>query len=316
MLVAANPTGVTECSSVVSLPPGAAPFAVQTWDWYHAMSDGWLHWRIPHPDGRAVETVTEYGMLGKIGVNGYGVGVMLNMLHHRNDAARVAEGTIGYPVHLLSRRILDEARSFDDAWRIAQAPTSASTSLTVLDRAGAAADHRAVPRGPGAARPHRRGAGADQPLRLPRGCGRLPRGDDQRQHGDPPQEAGRGVRGLAAGDPGAGGRRDDRPRGGRRRDLPAPRPVDGHPCCRPGPSPPSRSTSTPDASTSAATAPAATATTPSRLSTGRAGRRSTGPGTARRPRRAPAACPAPSSRPPGPGSARPVPRSRPAGPRR
>lgn len=154
LLVAANPRMVaTECSSVVSLPPGRAPFAVQTWDWYHAMSDGWFHWRIPHPDGRSVETVTEFGMLGKIGVNGYGVGVMLNMLHHDNDADGVAEvaagGSLGYPVHLLSRRILDEARCFEEAWQIAQASTSASTSLTVLDRAGAAATIELFPGGPG-----------------------------------------------------------------------------------------------------------------------------------------------------------------------
>jgi isopenicillin-N N-acyltransferase like protein len=149
LLVAANPSGVTECSSVVSLPPGRPPFAVQTWDWYDAMSDGWLHWTIPHTDGRRVETVTEFGMLGKIGVNAYGVGVMLNMLHHRNDAGRVAEGTIGYPVHLLSRRIMDEAQMFEDAVRIASAPTSASTSLTVLDRAGSAATLELFPGGPG-----------------------------------------------------------------------------------------------------------------------------------------------------------------------
>ena len=149
LLVAANPTGVTECSSVVSQPAGRAPFAVQTWDWYDAMRDNWLHWTIPHPDGRRVETVTEFGMLGKIGVNGYGVGVMLNMLHHKNDAEAAAEGAIGHPVHLLSRRILDEAQTFDDAVAIASAPTSASTSLTVLDRSGAGATLELFPGGPG-----------------------------------------------------------------------------------------------------------------------------------------------------------------------
>jgi len=149
LLVAANPTGVTECSSVISVPPGGAPFAVQTWDWYDAMSDGWFHWRYEQPDGRVVETMTEYGMLAKIGVNSDGVGVMLNMLHHANDAARVAEGSVGYPVHLLSRRILDEATSFDDAVKIVQEPTSASTSLTVLDRTGAGATFELFPGGPG-----------------------------------------------------------------------------------------------------------------------------------------------------------------------
>ncbi len=149
ILVAANPTGVTECSSVISAPPDGPPFAVQTWDWYDAMTDGWFHWRFEHPDGRVVETVTEYGMLAKIGVNAEGVGVMLNMLHHANDAERVAEGTIGYPVHLLSRRILDEATSLDDAAKIVQEPTSASSSLTVLDRTGAGATFELFPGGPG-----------------------------------------------------------------------------------------------------------------------------------------------------------------------
>ncbi len=153
LLVAANPSGVTECSTVVSLPDQGPPVAVQTWDWYDAMSDGWLHWTIPHPDGRRVETVTEFGMLGKIGVNGYGVGVLLNMLHHENDAKAAAEEAIGYPVHLLSRAILDGARDVTEARGIAGAATSASTSLTLVDRAGAAASVELYPGGPGVLEP-------------------------------------------------------------------------------------------------------------------------------------------------------------------
>jgi isopenicillin-N N-acyltransferase like protein len=150
ILVAANPTGQTECSTVVSLPPGKPPVAVQTWDWYDAMSDGWFAWTIPMPDGRIVQTVTEFGMLAKIGVNDRGVGVMLNMLHHANDADEVATGEIGHPVHLLSRAILDDASSVGEAVAIASAPrTSASTSLTVLDDRGAAASVELFPGGPG-----------------------------------------------------------------------------------------------------------------------------------------------------------------------
>ena len=153
MLAIANPTGVDECSTVVSLPAGRAPVAVQTWDWYDAMSAGWLHWTIPHPDGRVVQTVTEYGVLGKIGVNGDGVGVLFNMLHHENDVT----GEIGYPVHLLSRQILDTARGIDEAIDMAHAAkTSASTSLTVVEgRAdgGAAVSIELFPGGPGLQRP-------------------------------------------------------------------------------------------------------------------------------------------------------------------
>lgn len=150
ILVAANPTGQSECSTVISLPPGRPPVAVQTWDWYDAMSDGWFVWTIPHPDGRVVQTVTEFGMLAKIGVNDRGVGVMLNMLHHRSDADAVAAGDIGHPVHLLSRAILDGASSAADAVAIASAAwTSASTSLTVVDDAGGAVSIELFPGGPG-----------------------------------------------------------------------------------------------------------------------------------------------------------------------
>jgi isopenicillin-N N-acyltransferase like protein len=154
LLAAANPSGQTECSTVVSLPPGRPPVAVQTWDWYDAMSDGWFTWTIPHADGRVVRTVTEFGMLAKIGVNDAGVGVMLNMLHHRNDAEAAAAEQVGHPVHLLSRAILDDATSTTDAVRIASAArTSASTSLTVLDDAGHAVSIELFPGGPGLLEP-------------------------------------------------------------------------------------------------------------------------------------------------------------------
>lgn len=131
LLAIANPTGVAECSTVVSLSPDRPPVAVQTWDWYHAMGGNWLHWTIPHPDGHTVETVTEYGVLGKVGVNSHGVGVLFNMLHHEHDGKE----EVGYPLHLLARHILDTAHSLDDALVAAgSVTTSASSSITVVDR--------------------------------------------------------------------------------------------------------------------------------------------------------------------------------------
>ena len=137
LLAVADPTGTGECSSVVVLPPDGSPVAVQTWDWYDAMRDNWLHWRIPRPDGRVMETVTEFGMLAKIGVartgEGRGIGVLLNMLHHESDGA----DEIGHPVHLLSRQILEEANDLDEALVLAKsASPSASTSLTLVEAAG------------------------------------------------------------------------------------------------------------------------------------------------------------------------------------
>jgi isopenicillin-N N-acyltransferase-like protein len=150
LLAIANPTGVTECSTVVSLPPGRPPVAVQTWDWYHAMAGNWLHWTIPHPDGRVVETVTEYGILGKIGVSSAGVGVLFNMLHHADDG----QERVGHPLHLLSRHVLDTAADAQEALVAAKAADcSASSSLTVVDRAGSALSVELFPGGAGVVEP-------------------------------------------------------------------------------------------------------------------------------------------------------------------
>lgn len=154
LLAVADPTGgVDECSTVVALPRAAPPVAVQTWDWYAAMADGWFRWTIPQPDGGVLSTVTEYGILAKIGVSSRGVGVLFNMLRHRDDRLAEEKG-LGHPVHLVSRQILEEARDTADAVRIASAaPASASTSLTVVDDSGAAASVELFPGGPGVVRP-------------------------------------------------------------------------------------------------------------------------------------------------------------------
>jgi len=153
LLGVADPLGdVEECSTVVALPDGGSPVAVQTWDWYDAMADDWLVWTIPHPDGHVVRTVTEYGILGKIGVSSHGVGVLFNMLRHRNDTLAEERG-VGFPVHLLSRQILDTARSVEEAVAVVSTVrTSASTSLTIVD-AATTASVELFPDGPGVLAP-------------------------------------------------------------------------------------------------------------------------------------------------------------------
>jgi isopenicillin-N N-acyltransferase-like protein len=120
-------TGRGECSTVVG--PGVA---VQNWDWYATMAGNWLEWTIPHPDGRRLTTMTEYGIVGKIGVNSLGVGTLFNVLHHELDGRGM-----GVPVHVVARRILDTAGSVSDGlWLCTSARQlgfSASTSITIVD---------------------------------------------------------------------------------------------------------------------------------------------------------------------------------------
>jgi len=150
LLAIANPTGIPECSAVVSLPPGGHPVAAQTWDWYEAMSDCWLIWTIPFPDGRVVTALTEYGVLAKIGVSSTGLGVLFNKLLHASDALV----PLGYPVHLLSRRILETAWDTGEAIGYAkEISVSASSAVSVVDRAGRAASLELFPGGLGVVEP-------------------------------------------------------------------------------------------------------------------------------------------------------------------
>ena len=153
------PGEVTECSTLVQLPRDRGPLTAQTWDWHTPLQDSWCVWtlRLTHgqpsgqssrklsgqsggrPDGRVVHTLTEYGILGKIGVASLDrpgqprtgqLGLHFNALRHTSDT-----GVGGVPVHLVARRVLNEARTLDEAHAIARAARcSASAALTVTAR--------------------------------------------------------------------------------------------------------------------------------------------------------------------------------------
>jgi isopenicillin-N N-acyltransferase-like protein len=123
-----TPQGRGECSTAVLLG-GERPITVQTWDWHDRFEDNWLVWTIELPNDRTVVTMTEFGIVGKIGVNNVGLGVHLNFLRHRSDRA-----AIGVPVHIVARRVLDEATNMDAAMGLVRsAAVSASSALTIIE---------------------------------------------------------------------------------------------------------------------------------------------------------------------------------------
>jgi isopenicillin-N N-acyltransferase-like protein len=80
-------------------------------------------------------TVTEAGILGKIGLNSHGVAVALNFLASTRDT-----GADGVPVHVLLRMTLDSCRTVAEALELLlRAPVGASACVTV---AGAEPDGR------------------------------------------------------------------------------------------------------------------------------------------------------------------------------
>ncbi|WP_158890916.1 C45 family autoproteolytic acyltransferase/hydolase [Amycolatopsis anabasis] len=128
LAAAAASPGEGECSTAVTLLPGAAPRTVQTWDWHDTLRDGRLIWSLEPRAGHRVHTFTEVGVVGKIGVNSAGLGVHFNVLRHDSD-----HDEIGVPVHVVARRILDEASTVEEAIRLARsARLSASSVITVV----------------------------------------------------------------------------------------------------------------------------------------------------------------------------------------
>ena len=120
-----------ECSTCVFAPHGMdAPRTLQTWDWHDSLVPNGLLLQLTGSSGLTAKLFTEFGMLGKIGVNSAGLGLHFNILHHQSD-----NGSGGVPVHAVARRLIEEARTVAEAIELARsARVSASTVLTVFSR--------------------------------------------------------------------------------------------------------------------------------------------------------------------------------------
>jgi len=113
--------GPTECTVI-----GAGGLLAQNWDWHPDARRSTVLWTVIHEHGWFT-TLTEAGMLGKIGLNDRGLGVGLNLLRTTADG-----GLGGTPVHLLLRRTLQHAGSVEEALDVLTAArTTASSAVTV-----------------------------------------------------------------------------------------------------------------------------------------------------------------------------------------
>jgi len=134
-----------ECTAIAV--PGAVSASggtllAQNWDWLGRQRQALIVLRTGRADGPACLTLTEAGMLAKIGFNEYGLGVCLNILRSSADGERA-----GAPVHPLLRRLLD-CRSVDEAVALARPLTfGASSNVLCADAGGNAANLEFSPAG-------------------------------------------------------------------------------------------------------------------------------------------------------------------------
>src|SRR5918994_7220262 len=89
--------GADECSV-----QGAGGLLAQNWDWHPDLAESTVIHIVEHGDQQWFATVTEAGILAKIGLNRHGLGVCLNILRTTADG-----GTDGTPIHLLLRQLLE-----------------------------------------------------------------------------------------------------------------------------------------------------------------------------------------------------------------
>lgn len=124
----AKPRDPGECTALY-FPAGAV--VGQNWDWHPHLEDLAVVFRLRRPDGHTIVTLTEPGIIGKIGLNSAGVGVCLNILFGQSS-------TSGVPIHLLLRSVLD-ATSTEEAERsVAALPLGTSSNMLIADRGGTA----------------------------------------------------------------------------------------------------------------------------------------------------------------------------------
>jgi isopenicillin-N N-acyltransferase like protein len=134
---------LAECTVAGRCESTAGPWLAQNWDWYDDAPERCLVWSAA-VEGARFATMTEAGILAKVGVSTRGIAFTLNILHHASDG----RGELGIPVHLVLRRLLEEAGSVDDAWTLLrETPYSASSCVTVVDAAGGGACFELSPAG-------------------------------------------------------------------------------------------------------------------------------------------------------------------------
>lgn len=121
--------GVRAAAECTSVHFERTAILAQNWDWAEALEELIVLVEYHRPDGLKILTLTEPGILAKIGFNSAGLGVTLNITGGNEPAD-------GVPVHVLLRSVL-ECRSIDEGVAaVLRARTGTMSALLMADAAG------------------------------------------------------------------------------------------------------------------------------------------------------------------------------------
>ena len=143
--VAAGVPDWGECTAIAVRPAASATggtLLAQNWDWLGAQRGALVLARIRESDGAHCLTLTEAGMLAKIGLNDRGFGVCLNILRSQHDGKQP-----GVPVHVLLRALLKRSGVKDAIAFASKRSFGGSSNILCADVAGDAAALELAPSG-------------------------------------------------------------------------------------------------------------------------------------------------------------------------
>jgi isopenicillin-N N-acyltransferase-like protein len=140
-----------ECSLIAEAGPRGGRLA-QNWDWHPDLRESIVIWSVVQPGGRWFATLTEAGMLAKLGMTSTGLCCGLNFLRSSID-----HGAGGVPIHVALRLVLERCdRGADAVALLRSLEMSASSCITVAAEDGVAAVELS-PAGRGVVEPDGRG---------------------------------------------------------------------------------------------------------------------------------------------------------------
>ena len=134
-----------ECTAVAVKPAQSTTgttLLAQNWDWLGAQRAALVLLRVRNAGGASCLTLTEAGMLAKIGLNSRGFGVCLNILRSSDDGAHP-----GVPVHVLLRALLERDSVADAVAFASKLSFGASSNVLCADASGDTAALEFSPRG-------------------------------------------------------------------------------------------------------------------------------------------------------------------------
>lgn len=131
-----------ECTSLAVSGEGFPVWLAQNWDWCGRQRKAMCVIERQSSSTLKSITVTEAGMLAKIGLNNQGFGISLNILRSQDDGQQS-----GVPVHVLLKTLLDCCRVGEAVDLVSSLNFASSSNILIADKAGASASLELSPAG-------------------------------------------------------------------------------------------------------------------------------------------------------------------------